>query len=140
MKKSTVKVAKPVASAKKAPAKIVKKTAVVPAKRVAAPAAKAPVVKAPEVKAPAAKASPTVISALIDVGFGNRLYLRGEGPGLSWSVGVPLDCVADDKWSISLPATGNPIIYKFLINDLTWSTGSDYVVQSGAKSTVVPKF
>src|SRR5690606_12500637 len=39
-----------------------------------------------------APAKDTVIVAKIDVGFGNALYLRGDGPGLSWSKGVPMDC------------------------------------------------
>ncbi|MDF3059207.1 MAG: hypothetical protein K0R17_3422 [Rariglobus sp.] len=140
MKKASVKAAKTSTPAKKAPAKIVKKPAAAPAKRVAAPAAKAPAAKAPAVKSSAAKLPSTVITALIDIGFGNVLYLRGEGPGLSWDVGVPLDCIADDKWSISLPGSGKPVIYKFLINDLGWSTGSDYVSESGSKVTVVPTF
>src|SRR5579872_5239985 len=38
-------------------------------------------------------AEPVTIEAKIDVGFGNTLYLRGEGPGLSWTQGVPLTCV-----------------------------------------------
>jgi hypothetical protein len=150
MKKSTVKAAKSSTPAKKAPAKIVKKPAAAPAKRTVAPAVKAPAVKAPAVKASAAKAPAvktptarqpsTVITALINVGFGNALYLRGEGPGLSWDVGVALNCVADDKWSISLPGNGKPVIYKFLINDRTWSGGPDYITESGAEATVVPTF
>jgi hypothetical protein len=145
MKKSTVKAAKTTAPAKKAPAKIVKKPAAAPVKRASTPAAKAPAVKpvvtkAPAIKTSAAKLSPTVISALVNVGFGNQLFLRGEGPGLSWDTGVPLDCVADDKWTISLPGTGKTVVYKFLINDLSWSVGPDYVVESGAKVTVAPTF
>lgn len=149
MKKSTVKPAKAAAPAKTTPAKIVKKPAATsvkasapvakpaaaPAKRATPSASKAPAVKA----APEKKAS-TVITALIDVGFGNALYLRGEGPSLSWDVGVAMDCVADDKWSITLPATGKPVIYKFLINDITWSLGSDYIVESGASASVTPSF
>lgn len=135
MKKSTVKAAKTTAAAKKAPAKIVKKVAAAPAKRTTAPAAKAPAVKASSAKSPA-----TVITASIDIGFGNTLYLRGEGPGLSWDTGVALDCVNDDTWSISLPGTGKAVTYKFLINDLSWSAGPDYIAESGAKVKITPSF
>lgn len=128
MKKSTVKAAKTPA-AKKAPAKIVKKPAAASTKKAAAPAVK-----------PAAKASPTVITALIDIGFGNTLYIRGEGAGLSWDVGSPLDCVADDQWSISLPASAKPIVYKLLVNDLSWSIGDDYIATPGSKITLTPTF
>ncbi len=82
----------------------------------------------------------TTITARIDIGFGNTLYLRGEGPGLSWNQGVALDCVDDDKWSITLPATHRAVIFKFLVNDLTWSAGSDYIVEPGAAVVVVPSF
>ena len=51
----------------------------------------------PAVKKAAPKVVVTTITALVDVGFGNTLYLRGEGPGLSWEKGVPMKCVTDDK-------------------------------------------
>ena len=140
MKKSTTKAAKTPAPAKIAPTKAVKKTTPATAKRTPAKkAVKAPSTKAPAVKIPAAP-SATDITALIDVGFGNTLYIRGEGPGLSWDSGVALDCAADNKWTIALPASEKPVVYKLLINDLTWSVGPDYVAESGAKVTVEPTF
>lgn len=129
MKKSTVKAAKSPATAKKAPAKLVKKPAAAPVKKAAAVAVKAP-----------KKPSPTVITAVVDIGFGNTLYVRGEGPGLSWDVGVPMDCVADDKWTLSLPAGKGAVTYKVLVNDLSWSIGEDYVAASGESVTIVPAF
>jgi hypothetical protein len=152
MKKSTSKAAKVTKTAAKpatkAPAKTVKKAAAPATKRTSAaktaaakaPAAKAPAVKAPSVKVPAAKTPATVITALIDVGFGNTLYLRGQGPGLSWDSGVPMECASDNKWTLALPGDGESVIYKFLINDLTWSAGPDYVADSGSKTTVEPTF
>jgi hypothetical protein len=135
MKKSTVKaakspiIAKKPAAAAKAPAKVVKKAAPAPVKKAAAPSVK-----------PATKAASTVITALIDIGFGNTLYIRGEGAGLSWDAGVALDCLADDKWSITLPASSKPVTYKLLINDLSWSTGADFVTASGQSVSLTPSF
>ncbi|MFT3829820.1 MAG: hypothetical protein QM691_08970 [Opitutaceae bacterium] len=83
---------------------------------------------------------PTVIQANIDVGFGNTLYIRGEGPGLSWDRGQTLDCLKDDLWSYTIEAAARPIIFKFLINDETWCTGDDFVVEPGNKITLVPTF
>jgi hypothetical protein len=94
----------------------------------------------PQVKDAAAVPLSTTIVAQIDVGFGNTLYIRGEGPGLSWETGVALDCVADDKWSITLAETAKPIVFKFLINDQTWCAGDDYVAQPGTTITVTPTF
>jgi len=120
----------------------------VPAKKVSSkPAAKAPAaplwtkpVVAPAVKAAPSSLATTKIVAQIDVGFGNTLYIRGEGPGLSWEKGVPLDCVADDQWTLSLSETSRPVVFKFLINDLTWSLGEDYVAQPGSSVTLAPTF
>lgn len=83
---------------------------------------------------------PTEIQANIDVGFGNTLYIRGEGPGLNWDRGQTLDCLKDDLWSFTISAAAKPIIFKFLINDETWCTGDDYVVEPGNKITLVPTF
>lgn len=82
----------------------------------------------------------TVITAKIDVGFGNRLFVRGEGPGLSWDEGVPLDCVANDRWVLSLSAAQKPVAFKFLVNDRDWSIGDDFIVEPGASLAVTPLF
>jgi len=97
-------------------------------------------VAAPAVKAVPASVATTKIVAQIDVGFGNTLYVRGEGAGLSWEKGVPLDCIADDQWSLSLSETSRPVVFKFLINDLTWSLGEDYVAQPGSSVALTPTF
>jgi len=141
--------------------KPVKKTAAAPRKKAEpkakAPAAPAPVPAAPVVApaakaaaAPAAKAAaapaakpvrkPTVIAARINIGFGNTLFVRGEGPGLSWDRGLAMDCLADDLWSVSLPGSGNGVVFKFLVNDLSWSAGSDFVVASGDSVELTPSF
>ncbi|MBW8780609.1 MAG: hypothetical protein JF599_01800 [Verrucomicrobia bacterium] len=130
MKKTTPKAAKATPVAKKTPAKAVKKVAPsVVKKKAAAPAVKA-----------SAKPVVTLITANVDVGFGNALFIRGEGPGLSWDLGVPLNCLSDTQWSIKLPETSKPVVYKFLINDVTWSTGVDYVTEPGTKALLSPSF
>lgn len=135
-KTTTVKAApavKPVESPSETP-----KAKKAPAKKAAPkPAAPAP---APVAKTPAPSTSTTIVTAQIDVGFGNTLYLRGEGPGLSWEKGVPLDCVADDKWSFTFIGAERPVVFKFLLNDLSWSLGEDYIAAPGAKVVVAPTF
>ncbi|MFM9080793.1 MAG: hypothetical protein ACKOTE_11810, partial [Opitutaceae bacterium] len=89
----------------------------------APPAAPAPaVVAAPQpavVKPAAPKQSLTTITAQVDVGFGNTLYIRGAGGGLSWTVGLPMTCVAADLWRISLDAARQDIAFKVLVNDVS---------------------
>ena len=112
---------------------------VVAAKSVAAPKpVEAPKPVAPVKRARPAGPQPTVIQANVDIGFGNTLYVRGEGPGLSWDRGTIMDCVKDDLWAFTIEAAARPIIFKFLVNDETWCTGDDYVVEPGNKITLVP--
>jgi hypothetical protein len=149
-KKTTSKTAKSPApatktAAVKAPAK--KKVSAAPAVAPAPiPAAKVAPVPAPvPVETPVAKpvaATPmvTTIAARIDVGFGNALFLRGEGPGLSWNRGVAMECIADDLWRIALSESSRPYTFKFLVNDLSWSVGPDYSVAAGTSVTLTPEF
>ncbi len=133
-------VAKPVAA--RVPAPVVAPVVSAPvAKPVAKVAAKAPKATASSPKEkPAAMPVTTTIVAVVDVGFGNHLTLRGDGPGLSWDVGVPLECAADDRWLITFPESGQPIICKFLINDSVWCGGEDYTVLPGASVVLSPAF
>jgi len=93
---------------------------------------------APAVAKPAAPA--TTIAATIDVGFGNALYIRGSGPGLSWGKGVPLTNAGSDQWSIALAGVDHPVMFKFLINDTQWSVGVDYEVPPGSSVRFSPVF
>lgn len=112
-----------------------------PASKPVAPVALAAPVSAPAVVRPAVvPTSITTISAQVDVGFGNTLYIRGSGGGLSWSVGLPMTCVAADLWRISLDAARQDIAFKVLVNDLTWNTGPDFAVAAGTNVTVKPGF
>jgi hypothetical protein len=106
-------------------------------RKTAASVAPAP---APAVKKSAPKAVVTVISAQVNVGFGNTLYIRGVGPGLNWDRGVVMNCVADDQWSVSIPDAANPVVCKFLINDLIWCAGDDFVITPGTKMAITPVF
>jgi hypothetical protein len=40
----------------------------------------------------------TVVQAKIDVGFGNSIFIRGQGAGLSWDKGLPLTCIEGSAW------------------------------------------
>lgn len=82
----------------------------------------------------------TTVTARINVGFGNALYLRGEGAGLSWDRGVQMTCFSANEWLITLPESARPIVFKFLINDATWSTGSDYSAVPGTSTLLSPTF
>jgi hypothetical protein len=122
-----------------------------PATKITAPAPAPKSTVAPKVKKPATPAaapaivakptgSPVTIVAKADVGFGNSLYLRGGGGGLSWDKGVLLDCVSGDTWKGVLSGVDKPLTFKLLVNDKTWSTGADFVASPGDTVTVTPTF
>ena len=123
--------------AKKLPA--TKATKAIAAKTVKAPAKKA---AAPAKKKTAASTEPpaTFISAQIDIGFGNHLTIRGSGPGLSWDRGVAMDCTGAGLWTASVKHAKNPVTFKVLVNDLSWSSGDDFVAAPGQSVTITPSF
>jgi hypothetical protein len=146
MKKATKKTATKAAKkvAKKAAKKTVAKKAVAnkavaqkaPAKKVVKKAAK----KSSAKKAVASKSSNTVVEAIVDVGFGNLLYIRGDAPGLSWETGVPMDCTGTESWSISMSDVNSSFEYKVLINDIHWESGSNNIASAGSTTSTNPSF
>jgi len=94
----------------------------------------------PPVKTVASQPVLTTITARIDVGFGNALYVRGEGAGLSWDQGRAMECIADDLWRIVLAESARAYTFKFLINDTTWSSGPDFTAACGTSVTLLPEF
>ncbi len=148
MKKKTTKAKTTPALSAPVPAK--KKTKAVSSAKVLSPkvveAAASAVAPAPEVKKaaskPAEQSKPAIIKikAQIDIGFGNALTIRGSGADLSWDKGLSMNCVNDDLWSITLVGVTGPVTFKFLVNDLTWSAGEDYLAQPGDEVVFVPAF
>lgn len=51
------------------------------------------------------------------IGIGNRLFIRGEGPGLSWDEGVPLQFVSIGKWRWETSAAAQTVQFKLYKND-----------------------
>jgi len=94
----------------------------------------------PKMTVPVEPKSKTVtIEARIDVGFGNSLFLRGEGHGLSWNRGVPLTCVGGAMWKWS-GETPDKLKFKLLLNDAVWAKGDDLVAKPGERLQIAPAF
>ena len=136
----TKKKATPAAALVATPAPVTSATRAEVAKPVAVAPAPTPVAARASVQPVAAKPVVTTITANVDVGFGNALFVRGEGPGLSWDRGLAMDCVAGDKWQVTLPQASSGYTFKLLLNDNVWSKGPDYTVASGAQLTLTPEF
>jgi hypothetical protein len=117
----------------KAPAPARKSTAAPKVKKSAAPSEAPPVVVKP-------KGAKVTITAKIDIGFGNTLFIRGDGAGLSWETGKALACAEGDTWSVVLSGVEKPLAFKFLVNDETWSAGQNFEAAPGDTVTVTPGF
>ncbi|MEX2044055.1 MAG: hypothetical protein WD941_01805 [Opitutus sp.] len=59
----------------------------------------------------------TRVIATAYIGIGNRLFIRGEGPGLSWDKGVPLQFVSIGKWRWETSEAATPVRFKLYKND-----------------------
>jgi hypothetical protein len=51
------------------------------------------------------------------IGIGNRLFIRGTGPGLTWDKGVPLQFVSIGKWRWETNEATAPVEFKLYKND-----------------------
>jgi F0F1-type ATP synthase membrane subunit b/b' len=51
------------------------------------------------------------------IGIGNRLFIRGAGPGLSWEKGVPLQFVSIGKWRWETNDASGAVEFKLYKND-----------------------
>lgn len=84
----------------------------------------------------------TRIRVHYNTGPGNSLYLRGDTAPLSWTSGVQAAWTKDDAWTwetTSLPV-GQKFEFKPLINDSTYSTGSNFVASGGMTIDIYPAF
>jgi hypothetical protein len=130
--KKSIPAAAPLTAAPTAPTSVAPAPKPTPVRVVAAPAKVATPTRATTV-------SPTTIEAKIDVGFGNQLFLRGQGAGLSWERGIPLECVDSKTWRLTVPAQ-EKLLFKVLLNDSIWSKGEDVVVTPGQRVEITPAF
>lgn len=151
---ATKKTAKKKSATKKAATKI-KEPAAAPKAPEAQPAAKKAVTKkavkktvkknaaeAPASSKPKESSSTpplTTIVADIDVGWGNAIYLRGEGGPLSWEKGILMDC-AGGKWTWSTTDASDGLEFKFMLNNKTWAKGENNSVAAGSTAVLRPTF
>lgn len=84
--------------------------------------------------------SSTTLIAKVDVGFGNALYARGEGAGLSWDNGTPLKNEDGNTWTLKFKDNKGNVTLKLLKNDCDWATGDNLTLSKGKTMTVEPCF
>ncbi len=83
----------------------------------------------------------TIIRAKVNVGWGNQLFIRGEGADLSWNQGQAMQNVNDNEWEWTTNnANSSTLTFKFLINDQQWNNGDNYSTAAGLETTIEPNF
>lgn len=74
------------------------------------------------------------------IGIGNKLFIRGEGPGLSWDKGAPMQFVSIGKWGwASHDATG-PVKCRLYKNDDTAALSGEVTLEPGRHVEVTALF
>jgi hypothetical protein len=75
------------------------------------------------------------------IGIGNRLFIRGDGPGLSWEKGVPLTFVSIGKWRWETNDASKPVKFKLYKNDEAECTAlGERSVDPGAQQDLTAAF
>ena len=83
----------------------------------------------------------TRLIAIAYIGIGNRLFIRGDGPGLSWERGVPLQFVSIGKWRWETAEASAPIAFKLYKNDEIECPGLGQLsLEPGHQQEVAAKF
>ena len=63
------------------------------------------------------------------IGISNKLYIRGEGPGLDWDKGVPMELVGIGKWEWKTYDANTTVNCKVLINDEQWTDSENIAIE-----------
>lgn len=95
----------------------------------------------------AAKAEPSVsadgatrLLVTAYIGIGNKLYIRGDGPGLSWDKGVPMKFVSIGKWGWATDEATGPVACKLYKNDETAALSGEVFLEPGQHIEVTALF
>jgi chemotaxis protein histidine kinase CheA len=82
----------------------------------------------------------TRLLATAYIGIGNKLFIRGEGPGLSWDKGVPMQFVSIGKWGWATHDASAPVRCKLYKNDETVAVSGEVVLEPGKHVEVTALF
>ncbi|MFT3830601.1 MAG: hypothetical protein QM691_12940 [Opitutaceae bacterium] len=74
------------------------------------------------------------------IGIGNKVFIRGEGPGLSWEKGVPMEFVSIGKWSWETGDAVDPLKIQLYKNDDLAAQGEAITLPPGHHIEATPVF
>jgi chemotaxis protein histidine kinase CheA len=82
----------------------------------------------------------TRLLATAYIGIGNKLFIRGEGPGLSWEKGSPMQFVSIGKWGWASHDAAKTVRCKLYKNDETAALTGEVVLEPGRHVEVTALF
>ena len=82
----------------------------------------------------------TRLLATAYIGIGNKLFIRGAGPGLSWNKGEPMQFVSIGKWGWATNDATAPIACKLYKNDETEALTGEITLEPGKHVEVTALF
>ena len=82
----------------------------------------------------------TRLTVVSYIGIGNKLYLRGEGPGLSWDKGVPLQFVSIGRWRWETGDADDAVTCKVYKNDKIEAPLGTLTLAPGTEQEVTAAF
>jgi hypothetical protein len=86
------------------------------------------------------KSGSTSVVANVMIGIGNKPYLRGEGAGLSWDEGVPMNFIEIGKWAWTPTRKNAALTVQVYRNDEDPDKGGKIEVKSGEEIEITPDF
>ncbi|MBX3737704.1 MAG: hypothetical protein KF715_13485 [Candidatus Didemnitutus sp.] len=99
-----------------------------------------PAASAAEIESSTSSDGATRLLATAYIGIGNKLFIRGDGPGLSWDHGVPMQFVSIGKWGWSTHDAAGPVRCKLYKNDETAGLTGEIVLEAGRHTEVTALF
>jgi hypothetical protein len=102
----------------------------------------APVAEEAPAKAESSASSDGATRLLVTayIGIGNKLFIRGDGPGLSWDKGVPMQFVSIGKWGWASHEATAPMRCKLYKNDETAALSGEVTLEPGKHVEVTALF
>ncbi len=82
----------------------------------------------------------TRLLATAYIGIGNKLFIRGDGPGLNWDRGVPMQFVSIGKWGWSTHEAAGPIRIKLYKNDDSPALSGELKLEPGRHTETTALF
>lgn len=96
--------------------------------------------KEEEVTAKKAPGGMTTVIAKVMIGIGNKPFVRGEGPGLSWEEGVPMNFLEIGKWAWSPSRKNASVTIQIYRNDEDPDQSGKHEIKPGEKFELTPDF